>query len=75
MVSAAIPARVLAWFLVAIPVSSLSRRPDFGLLLQLDGVWGLAGWQWMFIVEGLPASIVGFFVLWLYPTAPMRRTG
>jgi sugar phosphate permease len=29
----------------------------------MDGVAGLAGWQWMFIIEGLPASIVGFFIL------------
>jgi MFS transporter, ACS family, tartrate transporter len=63
-------ARVLAWFLVAIPVSSLIGSPISGLLLQLDGLWGLAGWQWMFIVQGLPASIVGFFVLWLVSDRP-----
>jgi MFS family permease len=63
-------ARVLAWFLVAIPVSSLIGSPISGLLLQLDGLWGLAGWQWMFIIEGLPASIVGFFVLWLVSDRP-----
>jgi MFS family permease len=56
-------AQVLAWFLVAIPLSSVLGGPISGLLLQMDGVAGLAGWQWMFIIEGLPASIVGFFIL------------
>ncbi len=56
-------ARVLAWFLVAIPVSSVLGGPISGLLLQMDGLGGLAGWQWMFIVEGLPATIIGFVIL------------
>jgi MFS transporter, ACS family, tartrate transporter len=56
-------ARVLAWFLVAIPVSSVLGGPISGLLLQMDGLAGLAGWQWMFIVEGLPASIIGVVIL------------
>ena len=56
-------ARVLAWFLVAIPVSSVLGGPISGLLLQMDGLAGLAGWQWMFIVEGLPATIIGLVIL------------
>ena len=63
-------ARVLAWFLVAIPVSSLIGGPISGLLLQMDGLWGLAGWQWMFIIEGLPASLVGFFILKMLSDRP-----
>lgn len=63
-------ARVLAWFLVAIPVSSVLGGPISGLLLQMDGLSGLAGWQWMFIVEGLPACIVGCFILWLLSDRP-----
>jgi MFS transporter, ACS family, tartrate transporter len=63
-------ARVLAWFLVAIPISSVIGGPISGLLLQLDGLAGLSGWQWMFIVEGLPASIVGFFILRLLADRP-----
>ncbi len=63
-------ARVLAWFLVAIPVSSLIGGPVSGLLLQLDGLLGLAGWQWMFIVEGLPASVIGFFILMMLSDRP-----
>ena len=55
--------RMLAWFLVAIPVSSVVGGPISGLLLELDGALGLKGWQWLFIVEGLPAIVLGFVVL------------
>jgi ACS family tartrate transporter-like MFS transporter len=63
-------ARVLAWFLVAIPVSSVLGGPISALLLRMDGLAGLAGWQWMFIVEGLPASIVGCFILMMLSDRP-----
>ena len=56
-------ARILAWFLLAIPASSLLGGPVSGALLQLDGHGGLAGWQWMFVVEGLPAVLIGLWVL------------
>jgi ACS family tartrate transporter-like MFS transporter len=55
--------RMLAWFLVAIPVSSLIGGPISGQLMELDGLLGLKGWQWLFIVEGIPAVILGFVVL------------
>jgi MFS transporter, ACS family, tartrate transporter len=55
--------RMLAWFMVGVPVSSILSGPLSGLLLNLDGVWGLAGWKWMFIMQGLPASIIGVIVL------------
>ena len=55
--------RMLAWFLVAIPLSSVVGGPVSGLLLLMDGVLGLAGWQWLFIIEGLPAVVLGFVVL------------
>jgi MFS family permease len=55
--------RMLAWFLVAIPVSSVIGAPISGLLLEMDGVLGLRGWQWLFIIEGLPAVVLGFVVL------------
>jgi MFS family permease len=55
--------RMLAWFLVAIPVSSVIGAPISGLLLEMDGILGLRGWQWLFIIEGLPAVGLGFVVL------------
>src|SRR5690242_3574763 len=55
--------RIIAWFMVAIPISSVIGGPLSGLLLALDGRLALAGWQWLFIIEGLPAVIVGFLLL------------
>jgi MFS family permease len=55
--------RIIAWFMVAIPISSVIGGPLSGLLLELDGLLGLAGWQWLFVVEGLPAVIVGLMLL------------
>ena len=60
-------AQVLAWFMVALPVSFFVGGPISGYLLGVNGIFGLIGWQWMFIVEGIPASVVGaivYFVLW-----------
>jgi len=63
-------ARMLAWFLLAIPVSSLVGGPISGLLLEMDGILGLRGWQWLFIAEGLPAVVLGFVVLRLLADRP-----
>jgi ACS family tartrate transporter-like MFS transporter len=58
--------RMLAWFLIGIPVSSLVGGPICGGLLQMDGIWGLAGWQWMFIGVSLPCIPLGLLTLrWL----------
>lgn len=59
-------ARAMAMFAVGIPLASFVSSPISGALLALDGVLGLHGWQWLFIVEGLPASILGLLCLrWL----------
>ena len=50
--------RIIAWFMVAIPISAVIGGPVSGLLLRLDGTAGLAGWQWLFIVEGLPVVLL-----------------
>jgi len=55
-------ARILAGFLVAIPFSTVIGAPLSGLLLELDGIFGLAGWRWLLIIEGIPAIIFGFVV-------------
>ncbi|HEX3860831.1 MAG TPA: MFS transporter [Stellaceae bacterium] len=63
-------ARVLAWFLVGVPLSSVIGAPISGLLLQLHGFLGFAGWQWMFVVEGLPAVLLGVVVLFVLRDGP-----
>jgi MFS transporter, ACS family, tartrate transporter len=62
--------RVLAWFTVSTPLSSLVGGPLSSWLLHMDGVLGLAGWKWMFIVEGLPACVLGYLVLKLLADKP-----
>ncbi|HEV3409231.1 MAG TPA: MFS transporter [Chthoniobacterales bacterium] len=56
-------ARAIAAFMTAVPVTGLIGGPLSGLLLGLDGLHGLEGWQWLFLVEGLPAVVLGFVVL------------
>ena len=62
--------RMIAWFMVAIPVSSVIGSPISGWLLTLDGLGGLAGWQWMFILEGIPVVFVGIALLWVLADRP-----
>ncbi len=66
--------RMLAWFLVAIPLSSVVGGPISGLLLELDGMLGLKGWQWLFIIEGIPAIILCIVVLRVLADRPDDAT-
>jgi ACS family tartrate transporter-like MFS transporter len=63
-------ARAYAWFLAAIPVSGVIGGPISGALLGLHGVLGLQGWQWLFLLEGIPSIVVGVAVLFLLPDRP-----
>jgi ACS family tartrate transporter-like MFS transporter len=56
-------ARAVSWFMIAIPLSSVIGAPLAGVVLELDGWRGLTGWQWLFLLEGLPAIALGFVVL------------
>ncbi len=62
--------RMLAWFLVGIPLSSLVGGPVCGMLLQMDGIWRLAGWQWLFLLVSLPCVPLGFLTLKLLSDRP-----
>ena len=62
--------RVLAWFTVATPISFLVGGPLSIWLLQMHGLLGLAGWQWMFIIEGLPACVLGLITLKVLANRP-----
>ncbi len=63
-------ARAYAWFLAAIPISGIIGGPISGALLGLDGALGLRGWQWLFLLEGIPSVLVGLLVLAVLPDRP-----
>ena len=54
-------ARAVAWFMTANPLAGVVGSPISGALLGLHGS-GLAGWQWMFLIEGVPAILLGVMV-------------
>jgi len=64
----------MALFMTAIPVSAALGNPLSGLLLGLDGRGGLAGWEWVFLIEGVPSVLLGVAVLWLLPDRPCDAT-
>jgi MFS transporter, ACS family, tartrate transporter len=64
--------RVTAWFMTAIPAAIALGAPVSTALLQLHQVWGLRGWQWLFIGEGVPAVLLGVSVLFLLTDRPER---
>jgi ACS family tartrate transporter-like MFS transporter len=63
-------ARILGWFLVAIPASSLIGSPLSGFLLRLDGVAGIEGWKWLFLLEAIPCVLLGVAVYFLMTERP-----
>ncbi len=62
--------RVVAGFMTALPVSIALGAPISTSLLELDGIWGLAGWKWVFIGEGVPAVLLGISVLFYLADRP-----
>jgi ACS family tartrate transporter-like MFS transporter len=66
----AVRARYVALFMAAVPIASAVGSPLSALVLQTHGFLGLAGWQWLFILEGLPASILGLVVWFHLPDGP-----
>jgi len=79
-------ARIMAFFLCAAPISLSLGGPISGALLGLDGLWGIPGWRWMFVIEALPAIALSFIVLryltdrpsdaeWLAPEERIELSG
>src|SRR5258708_21951965 len=56
-------ARAVAWFMMANPIAGIVGSPVSGALLGLSGK-GLSGWQWMFLLEGMAAILLGVIVYW-----------
>ena len=69
---ASMRARAVSRFYIALPLSSVLMGAVAGWLMGLQGKLGLAGWQWLFLVEGLPAVLFSFVFLWMLPDGPMQ---
>jgi D-galactonate transporter len=63
-------ASAISRFMTAAAVSGIVGGPLSAALFKLDGVSGLAGWQWIFIVEGLPSVVLGVMTLWILTERP-----
>ncbi|MDH2312284.1 MFS transporter [Methylobacterium brachiatum] len=63
-------ARMIGWFMIASAVANAVGAAIGGALLGLDGVLGLAGWQWVFLATGAPAILMTAVVLLILPNSP-----
>lgn len=63
-------ARAVGYFLLGVCIANIVSGPLGGLLLGMDGVWGFKGWQWMFVIEGLPAVALAALVWKKLPDGP-----
>lgn len=63
-------ARSVSWLMMASPVAGLIGGPLSGILLSMSGVHHLAGWQWLFLMEGIPAIILGASVRFILTEKP-----
>jgi MFS family permease len=63
-------ARIVGYFMAAIPLSTVIGAPISGALLYLHGGLGLAGWQWLFIIEAVPATILAGVVFFYLTDRP-----
>jgi MFS transporter, ACS family, tartrate transporter len=66
--------RIIGAFMAAIPLSSAIGSPISGMILGMDGVGGLQGWQWLFIIEAAPAIILGVATYFYLTDRPADAT-
>ena len=64
--------RFVGVFMAGIPLSFIIGGPVSSLILEMDGIWGLRGWQWLFLIEGLPATLLAFAVPFMLPNGPQE---
>jgi ACS family tartrate transporter-like MFS transporter len=67
-------ARCISRFYISLPLSFVFMGALAGVLLNLNGRLGLAGWQWLFLVEGLPAILLGIVYFLYLPDGPAHAT-
>jgi ACS family tartrate transporter-like MFS transporter len=64
--------RALAWFFIGTPIAQIIGPPVSGWLMDQPPVLGLVGWQWVYIVWGIPAIVLGLVVLVVLPDWPRQ---
>jgi ACS family tartrate transporter-like MFS transporter len=67
-------ARLIAAFMIAVPVSRIFGGIVSSFILQMDGISGIDGWRWLFLIEGSPACLLAFAVLRFLPDGPERAS-
>ncbi|HMD06340.1 MAG TPA: MFS transporter [Candidatus Acidoferrum sp.] len=67
-------ARTISRFYIVVPLSGILMGSISGPLLGLQGRLGIAGWQWLFLVEGLPAICLGVLVFFVLPDGPAEAS-
>ncbi len=68
-------AKMVALFMTAIGVANVVGSPVSGAIMQfMDGASGLRGWQWLFLLEGIPSVIIGLLVFVVLPNGPKGVT-
>ena len=67
-------ARIVGRFMVAVPVATVIGAPISGVILDMEGIGGLHGWQWMFLIEAIPALLMTFAILHYLTDRPALAT-
>ena len=63
--------RVISTLFIAVPVANAVASVISGAIMEMDGILGLKGWQWVFIIEAIPAVLLAFVVLRYMTDRPM----
>jgi len=66
--------RVLGLFYLGVPLALILGGPLSGLLLEIRPLFGLQSWQWMFLVEGFMAVVLGLFAFWYLDNRPANAS-
>ena len=64
--------RIIGSFTLALPISVALGAPISTAILGMDGILGIKGWQWIYLLEAAPTVIVGFFVLFAMTDKPAK---
>lgn len=67
--------RIIALFMIGLPLSSLIGGPLSGWIMgHFHDVYGMRGWQWLFLLEGIPSVLLGVMTFWLLPNSVEEAT-